>query len=287
MARDKRYAILMQVARLPAELELPVVFGHLRKSEYREDEAVRLVLAAEPARKGEAVAKRNSAHIVDIAEHMVAFARAQIAIERQMHRYSRDEICMLFAEDTDRVKRALRVAHAIMRDSPQIKGTEFESVPELPLRKIVDTPHFANKTDLVPLQLADMCAWLILRASYEEDRNAGVLRGFGSSAFLAGRGFRRANGLRTDWWWTTVLKATGRGSQHNHDRRRLDPCFIWDAQRIDEQADHAVVATSVSSPFRFASVPRPLQAATGVRLPRRKTVGGVSLMMDDEKGPTW
>jgi hypothetical protein len=161
--QPKRHEMLMEVARLPAEFELPVVFGHLQKGEYREDAAVKLVLAAEGQGKKEAIANRDKAHVLDIAEHVVAFARAEIAIERQMHRYSRDEICMLFAEDTDRVKPALKMAHAFMRDGSKIIGTEFEDVPELPLRKIVDTPHFADKADSVPLQLADTCAWLILR----------------------------------------------------------------------------------------------------------------------------
>ena len=161
--QPKRHAILMEVARLPAEFELPVVFGHLQKAEYKEEAAVKLVLAAEGRGKKDTIANRDKAHVLDIAEHMIAFARAEIAVERQMHRYSRDEICMLFAEDTDRVKPALKLAHAFMRDESKIKGTEFESVPELPLRKIVDTPHFADKADSVPLQLADTCAWLILR----------------------------------------------------------------------------------------------------------------------------
>jgi hypothetical protein len=97
-------------ARLPAEFELPIVFGHLHKAEYKEEAAVKLVLAAEGKGKKDAIANRDRAHVVDIAEHMVAFSRAVIAIERLMHRYTRDEICMLFAEDTDRVKRPVSTA---------------------------------------------------------------------------------------------------------------------------------------------------------------------------------
>ena len=145
--KELRHESLMQLARVPAEFQLPVVYGHLRKSEYREEAAVKVVLAAEVAGKKTSIADRDKNHVLDVAEHMVTFARTEIAVERQMHRYPRDEICMLFAEDTDRVKRALKLAHAFMRDGSQIVGTEFENVPELPLRKIVDTPHFADKTE--------------------------------------------------------------------------------------------------------------------------------------------
>jgi hypothetical protein len=152
--RERRYPILRDLAALPKELWMPVVFGHVDKAEYRKDAAQQIMIHSRD---------ENRAHVVDIAEHMIAFARAEIGIERQMRRFPRDEICMLIAEDTDRVKRAVKGAHALLRNPLEIVGTEFERVPELPLAKIVDTPHFAAKADSAPLQMADVCADLILR----------------------------------------------------------------------------------------------------------------------------
>jgi Protein of unknown function (DUF3800) len=80
-----------------------------------------------------------------------------------MYKFPRNEICMLIAEDTDRVKRALKKAHAFLRDPKAIANSKFAGKPYLPLKRIVDTPHFAAKTDSVPLQIADVCAYLILR----------------------------------------------------------------------------------------------------------------------------
>ena len=132
---------------------MPVIFGYLNKDEY-------LNYLPQLSRHER---QETKAQISDVAEHMVAFAHAEIAIERQMHQFSRDEICMLIAEDTDRVKRALKRAHAILRDPQEIIQSGFAGLAGLPLQKIVDTPHFAEKAESAPLQVADCCAYLIMR----------------------------------------------------------------------------------------------------------------------------
>jgi hypothetical protein len=152
--RERRFPILHDIAKLPTEFWMPVVFGHVNKDEYRKDAAQQIMMHSN---------ENNRAHVIDVAEHMVAAARAEIGIERRMRLFPRDEICMLIAEDTDRVKRAVKGAHALLRNPLEIVGTEFARVPELPLTKIVDTPHFAEKADSAPLQVADVCAYLVLR----------------------------------------------------------------------------------------------------------------------------
>jgi hypothetical protein len=151
--REKRFPILRALAATPKEFWTPVVFGYLDKSENRDDTQQRAAVLKE----------RDRAHAMDIVEHMVAFSRAEMAIEYQMHRFPRDEVCMLVAEDTDRIKRAVKQAHAFLRDPAAVANSQFAGTPYLPLSKIVDTPNFAAKTDSVLLQIADMCAYLILR----------------------------------------------------------------------------------------------------------------------------
>jgi hypothetical protein len=151
--RERRFPVLERLARLPAAFGLPIVFGSLIKAPYRAE--VAHGLADLPDRQRE--------EDTDIGEHMSVMAQAEIQIELQMHEFPRDEICMLVAEDTDRIKRAVKDSHTFLRDPKRIAGTEFAGFPGLPLRKIVDTPHFASKTDSKLLQLADMCAFLIMR----------------------------------------------------------------------------------------------------------------------------
>lgn len=153
--RERRWPILTALAGLPREFGIPVVFGHLDKAEYRRDAAEQLLAAS--------TSPEDHAHTTDVAEHMAAFARAEMGIEQQMHKFPRDEICMLIAEDTDRVKQALKWSHAFLRDPNQIAGTPYATLPHLPLVKIEDTPHFAAKAESRPLQLADTCAFLIMR----------------------------------------------------------------------------------------------------------------------------
>jgi hypothetical protein len=105
-----------------------------------------------------------AAHFVDIVEHATAFAKAELRVEEQLRRFPRDEICIVIAEDTDRVKRALKRGHALLRNPEEAAGNPiFAKVPLMPMRKVVDTPHFAAKGESVPLQIADTCAFLILR----------------------------------------------------------------------------------------------------------------------------
>jgi hypothetical protein len=94
---------------------------------------------------------------------------------------------LLIAADTDRVKRALRIAHGFLRDPDQMKGSEFEAMPDFPLRKIVDTPHFAERSDSAPLQVADVCAFLIMRRLMRPAGITAIFRDYCSTAFLARR----------------------------------------------------------------------------------------------------
>ena len=158
--RCRRFPILRDLAKLPKLLGIPIVFGHINKEAYRRE--IEPTLALQKTEK-------DRLHAADVAEHMAAFATAEIAIERQVRTYPRDEICMLVAEDTDRVKKAVKNAHALLRDADRLAGSGFEHMPGLPLKKIVDTPHFASKAESAPLQLADVCAYLILRRLMRRD----------------------------------------------------------------------------------------------------------------------
>lgn len=150
---NRRLPILKRLAGIIPAFRVPVVFGHLVKAPYRSEVAPVLSSLTERAREED----------TDIGEHMSVFAQAELAIEKQMLTYPRDEVCMVVAEDTDRVKRGIKDAHALLRSSHKIRGTELEDFSVLPLSRVIDTPHFAAKTDSPLLQLADLCSFLIKR----------------------------------------------------------------------------------------------------------------------------
>lgn len=150
--RERRYPLLKKLAALPQTFSLPVVFGHVQKAEYRQEPSI--------ARHVEDQPEKYRPTDLLIIEHMTAFCRAVVGIERQI---PRDEICMLVAEDTDHVKSHVKSAHAFLRNPGELEKADFPSIDGLPLRKVVDTPHFAAKRDSAPLQLADLCAFLVMR----------------------------------------------------------------------------------------------------------------------------
>lgn len=155
---EQRHRILARLAALPSAFALPVVFGHVAKSEHKQ-QIESLITATGKSRES----------LFEVVEHMSAFTRAEIAIERQMRLFPRDEICMLIAEDTDRMRQALKASHAFLRDPNEMAKAGYSDVDGLPLLRIVDTPHFAAKRDSPLLQLADLCAFLIMRRLARKD----------------------------------------------------------------------------------------------------------------------
>jgi hypothetical protein len=150
--RERRYALLMAICDVPRQFCLPITFGSLSKS------------MTAKIRKLGSDSDVAFGHFVDGVEHAVAFGWAEIGIDKQMHAFPRDEICMLIAEDTDRVKAIVKEAHALLRDPDEIAAHPvFSRMPGLPIRKVEDTPHFAAKAESAPLQIADACAFLIMR----------------------------------------------------------------------------------------------------------------------------
>jgi hypothetical protein len=150
-----RFNILRRLASLPDEHSLPVVFGHVVKTDYRKEPSVVSHLESQPERE-------RSADLLKI-EHMTAFTRAVICIERRIRHLPEDEICMVVAEDTDQVKPTIKAAYAFLRDPNQIVQADWPEIDGLPLRRVVDTPHFAAKRESPLLQIADVCAFLITR----------------------------------------------------------------------------------------------------------------------------
>jgi len=149
--RERRWPILRALALLPGEFGIPVVFGYLNKAQYV------LQMPADP--HPEAALSNHHAELMDLKEHSIAFTNAETAIELQMRGSQPDQTCTVIAENAGRVRQSVAMAHGIRRDS----GIASGNVPAPPTATIMNTPCFAQKADSRPLQLADTCAFLILR----------------------------------------------------------------------------------------------------------------------------
>jgi hypothetical protein len=145
--KEQRWAILDELCKLPHEFSLPVVAGFVDRRERRID-----------------VSNADAA----ILDQTKAGIIATLAVERYMRDVvSQDEVASIVYENNDQCRRLVRGMHNLLREPTQEmlnadeQGAEWANV--IPLQKVVDTAHFADKTDCSILQLADVCAFAIKR----------------------------------------------------------------------------------------------------------------------------
>jgi hypothetical protein len=152
--RSKRMEILADLAAIPARFHLSVAHGFVQ----------RMPAAALLVQKSPHLPDATAANLI----HSSAFMYAAGAVDRWMRCNAPNEVAMLIAEDTGKVKEALRQFHDGYRqdyvdsyfDQIRIRGypqNVFET------RNIIDAVHFARKNESPLLQIADTCAFLIKR----------------------------------------------------------------------------------------------------------------------------
>lgn len=95
-----------------------------------------------------------------IAAHAVAFCACTLRIEQLMRLKWRNEVAQLVAEDNDQVRALVKGAHENFRDPSKADGKIIPNTV-LPFRKIRGSVHFTSKAESPPLQLADVCAFII------------------------------------------------------------------------------------------------------------------------------
>jgi hypothetical protein len=150
--RDDRIAILRDLAALIEEFHLPIVVGAYVKETFGGG-AVPPDLADDKK-----IALMQSMAVMDCA----------VQADRWLARYAGDENAMLIAEDADRVKKQIKRLIMTLKHPERMKEAGLEEAAkdfDLPLKRIIDTVHFAAKEDCAPLQLADLCAFCVARIS--------------------------------------------------------------------------------------------------------------------------
>jgi hypothetical protein len=141
---QKRLNILHDLARLPRKLDIPIVYEAVERAKIQFSGAER---EPTPNEHSEGV-------------HAVAFTSCTLRIEEFMRTLWPFEVAQMVAENNDQVRAALKGVHALLRDPTKSKGG-LHSSNLLPLRQIRNSVHFASKDESGPLQLADLCAFII------------------------------------------------------------------------------------------------------------------------------
>lgn len=155
---EQRWKILEQLISIPGLYSLPVVLGinDRRDHVFRSPE------------HGDGVHPLAPADEV-IAEQASCYFQCALQVEKLMREHAQeDEVAILIAEHGP-ANKPVKQVHNWIRKAKSVADlvNDAELNPEwtqfLPVERIVETAHFANKTDSLPLQLADICAFIIKR----------------------------------------------------------------------------------------------------------------------------
>jgi hypothetical protein len=144
----KRLKILHDLARLPGKLDIPIVWEAVERSKFDLIDEVRKA------------GREPTPFEILVAVHSLAFCACTLRIEQFMRAIWKDEVAQMVVEDNDQVRTFLKSTHEVFRDPSK---AEQRLLPNniLPLRKVRGSLHFASKAESGPLQLADICAFII------------------------------------------------------------------------------------------------------------------------------
>ena len=157
----KRIPILNDLAAIIADLNLPIVAGNYEKQTYghaldpnkTEDAGVILALS-DPEFKAKMI-------------HSGAAVDCLIWADRWLAQYAPTELATVVHEDGTSAKRLIKRIVRVLRSKELLAASKFTPALQeqfsLPLKRIIDTVHFAEKADARPLQLADLCAFTLAR----------------------------------------------------------------------------------------------------------------------------
>jgi hypothetical protein len=95
-----------------------------------------------------------------MSAHVWAYIMSATALDRYMQDHTGpDDVVFIVAEDNPDARRHIKAAQALMQDRRAVAELLPPAMHSyLPLTRVVDTVHFAAKSEAPLLQLADACA---------------------------------------------------------------------------------------------------------------------------------
>jgi hypothetical protein len=148
----KRLPILRELANIINELHLPLVFGQYQKDAF----GIGIFQSGDSTR-----IKNNIIHQAALLD-CLTWADAWLA------RYSPNELATVVHEDGIASKKFIKESLRKFRDEEKLEALGLSRDAReglgLPLKRIIDTVHFAEKLDARPLQLADLVAFILGRS---------------------------------------------------------------------------------------------------------------------------
>jgi hypothetical protein len=146
----KRIPILNDLSKIIGDLNIPCVIGTYQKESFGAGVLPRVA----PKLKGKMI-------------HGAAIADCLIRADRWLAKFAPAEVATVVHEDGIDGKPLIKQLIRVLRSNELMDAEGFPlDVREaygLPLKRIIDTVHFADKADARPLQLADLCAFIWAR----------------------------------------------------------------------------------------------------------------------------
>jgi hypothetical protein len=149
--RERSREALKELLSIPRRFHLPVSVGYITKSEH-------------PTRGQEDYSAREKAQFFHSLAYFLCVCAAEIYM---MRKGAPEALARLVAENNTDTQAIVKVSHKILQgkyrpDFIDDITAQFGDVHEfLPIRRIVDTVHFAEKGDAILLQIADACAFIL------------------------------------------------------------------------------------------------------------------------------
>jgi len=137
VSKEKRWAILDELASLPAKFELPVVGMYVDR---RENPGT--------------ITQHYRGVFVEVAAQVEAYMRLLP---------DRNEVASIIAEDLPPVRTWVDAMQLYQQKHMDTSGLHAGDKSRLRLTRVIGRPHFESKSMYSPLQLADFCAWAIRR----------------------------------------------------------------------------------------------------------------------------
>jgi hypothetical protein len=144
--KEDRWKILEHLCDIPKKFDIPIVWGKVIRSEFANrypDEPLRM----------QAVKCQT-----------IAFNACSIGIEFYMKRYAgENEVASIVMENNDQARSMIKEFHSFARNPLNAPWLKEKGFGKFAFERIIDTVHFAEKTDSSLLQVADAVSFCMKR----------------------------------------------------------------------------------------------------------------------------
>jgi hypothetical protein len=144
-----RFEIIWELLAILEKFRLPVVVGFYEKKKFG---------------KGSLPQEDMKYPGKQVTMQGMATMNCLISADQWIAKYTRQEVAIVILENTDRVKVHIKLVTRIFKSEQLLAAAQITNRQGLlPLKHIIDTPHFAAKSESPLLQLADLCAFILRR----------------------------------------------------------------------------------------------------------------------------